>query len=197
MFLVPRSFAILAVLVASTASCGEPNILPPQGDGGVGDSSIGFDGSFGVDGRAYDGTCRSTDDCRRGTTNDIEDCTLAESPICGGALAPRECRVDSDCADAGATARCEAFTCGEMKCKLPCTSDAECDRTGWQNVACNRANGRCEAKVCSSDAECATNFACSAGRCARKRCTIDSECAGACVGGSCSSQVGVCRGPAA
>jgi hypothetical protein len=118
-----------------------------------------------------------------------------------------QCQSDAQCS--GATPHCQA-TAGRGHC-VACLSNQECAQgvcvQGSCVAACSgdqscaspllecAANQRCQARACTSAADClAPNAACQNGQCERRACQGDSECdpGGGCVNGACYETLGRC-----
>jgi hypothetical protein len=173
-----------AWLTIAIASCGGSDSTGSNGGDAGGDSG-------------FSGGCRSDNECKRGAPT-FESCAHVEDPQCGGAAPPQNCSTDTDCADAGADRICLRPICGGAICAPKCKTNADCPSSYPGSLTCDVATGRCGPKACAITADCPTNFLCSTDKvCRIKPCLLDTDCAGACVKGSCSSSVGVCRAPAA
>jgi hypothetical protein len=121
-------------------------------------------------------------------------CSPPGTPFGCGACStqPGTCTTDAECKPSGQTLICEPIACSctdQKSCVAGCTKDADCAASG---EICDTTSARCVPRSCTTTADCAPNFDCTAPTCARRSCTTDLDCDGYCVNGSCFDQTGTC-----
>ncbi len=119
----------------ATAECADALGRPFCMDGAC--ASIDGEGSVGLG-----GSCDSADDCSEAAAGCYDGSVTAEGWIC-----TIICDADADCAALGAGAYCSTEI---GACLTACTTDGQCTEEEY----CG-AEGRCESRECSLDADCA------------------------------------------